>query len=371
LTRIPENIRKALEKTVTSLRAKENVYGVGLFGSWSRGDATPASDVDLLILDKGNFDCEYVERTENKGLFIDLNYVPKRWIHGMIPPEIDQKLFEMQILYDRDWSLNNTKLLMAKSYGSPERVDIRTEAHVVDSDIFLSRATSAFSREDFQSARLFAVVALESILRVLIEIALEPFSNSRFVERLEFSTAKLGMHGLFNEYLDVARLDEVDDECARERLRLFRLILDELKVTVEQNSEALESSHFWVRTKLRYYLSPAFVQGVVMRTGLMIDSGRVGEASRYLSSIFLDVAENYVWLKASVDGVKVDYTVLVRSLERLESKNLRSYEYVVKFLELGDVGKVEVAGVIQRIREVMFRIRRERKALIKNHVIRA
>ena len=164
MIKLPEKIRRNLEKIVKEMRIKEDVYGVGLFASWSRGDATKSSDVDLLVLDKGNFNHEFVERIEINGLLIDLDHIPKAWIHGQIPSELDQKLYEMQILYDRDWSLTNTKLLMAKSYGSPERVDIRAEGHVVESDIYLSRATSAFSRKDFQSAQLFAAIALEKVL---------------------------------------------------------------------------------------------------------------------------------------------------------------------------------------------------------------
>jgi hypothetical protein len=81
---------------------------------------------------------------------------------------------------------------MTKSLLSPERVDIRAETHIIDADIYLSRATSAFSREDFCSATFLPVVA-QNILKVLVEIALKPFSNSRFLENLEASTAKLGM----------------------------------------------------------------------------------------------------------------------------------------------------------------------------------
>jgi predicted nucleotidyltransferase len=262
---LPEKVRRTLEKVVAEMRVTENVYGIALFGSWSRGDAATSSDVDLLILDRGNFNHEYVERIEIGGLFIDLDHVPKRWIHGVIPPEIDQKLYEMQILYDRDWSLNNTKLLMFKSYGSPERVDIRTETHVVESDIYLSRATSAFSREDFRSAYLFAAVALENILKVLVEIALEAFSNSRFVERVEVSAAKMGMQDMFNEYLDITGLNKTDNVIVKDKLKLFKVNWDEMKATTEQNLQALESSHFKVKTKLSYYLNPALLQGVVMR----------------------------------------------------------------------------------------------------------
>jgi predicted nucleotidyltransferase len=52
---LPEKIRRNLEKVVKEMMIEENVYGVGLFGSWSRGDASASSDVDLLILDGANF----------------------------------------------------------------------------------------------------------------------------------------------------------------------------------------------------------------------------------------------------------------------------------------------------------------------------
>jgi len=371
LAGLPEKIRRTLEKLVAQMRVTENVYGIGLFGSWSRGDAAASSDIDLILFDKGNFNYDYVERIEMNGLLIDLDHVPKRWIHGQIPPEIDQKLYEMQILYDRDWSLHNTKLLMAKSYGSPERVDIRTETHVINSDIYLSRATSAFSREDFRSAHLFTTVALENILKVLVEIALEPFSNSRFVEKLEGSAVKLGMQDLVNRYLEMAGLVKVDNADAKDKLKLFKLIWDEMKATTMQNLQVLESSHFKVKTKLNYYLNPAFLQGVVMRTNSLIDSGRVAEASHYLNNIFLDIVENYVWLKSSIAKVKVDYTVLMRSLESFEEKNPKNYDCVVKFLNLSSITKLHVASAIEKTREIMLMIRGERKVLIKNHLIKS
>jgi predicted nucleotidyltransferase len=366
--RLPEKIRRTLEKTVTELRVKENVYGVGLFGSWSRGEGEASSDVDLFILDKESFNHEYVERIEIGGLPIDLDHVPKGWIHGPIPPEIDQKLYEMQILYDRDWSLTNAKLLMSKSYSSAERVDIRTEAHVVDSDIYLSRATSAFSREDFRSARLFAAVATENVLKVLVEIALEPFSNSQFVGRLERSAKKLGMRPLFDEYLEIAWLSRASGESVNNKLRLFKTIWDEVKATTSQNLQALESSHPKLKTKLNYYLHPAFLRGAVMRAGSLIESEKLVEASHYLNNIALDIVENYVWLKSSINRIKMDYTTLMRSLESLEEKNPKNYEHVVEFLGLSEIDRLNSASAITKARGIIFRVRKDRKVLIKNHL---
>jgi predicted nucleotidyltransferase len=371
MIKLPEKIRRTLEKMVKEMRIKEDIYGVGLFASWSRGDATKSSDVDLLVLDKGNFSHESVERIEINGLFVDLDHVPKAWIHGQIPPELDQKVYEMQILYDRDWSLTNTKLLMAKSYGSPERVDIRTEAHVVESDIYLSRATSAFSRKDFQSAQLFATMALENVLRVLMEVTLEPFSNSRFIEKLEESTAKLGMQNLFTEYSKISGLSRVDNVSVEDKLKLFKAIWEEINFTAKQNPRAFESSHFRIKTKLRYYLNPTFLQGMMMRTKSLINYGKAVEATHYLNNILVDMIENYAWLKSSIGKVKLDYTTLMRSLESLEQKNPRNCKHIIEFLNLGDIDRLRVAETIEKARKIMLKIRRERKVLIKKYILRS
>lgn len=367
MTRLPEKLRRTLQKIVDDMRMRERVYGIGLFGSWSRGDASASSDVDLLILDAEKFDYEYVERVQVNGLFIDFDHVPKRWIGGAIPPELDQKLCELQILYDRDWSLTNTKLLMVKSYSSPERVDIRTEAHIVDCDIYLSRASSAFWREDFMSAYLFATVALENILEVLVEIALEPLSNSRFVKCLEVSSAGLGMRKCFDEYVVMAKLDKCDEADAREKLKLFKSVWDELSFVVKQNARALEASHFRVKRKLKYYLNPAFLQGMLLRVSSLADYGSVAEACHYVKSILMDLVENYVWLKSSVGKVKIDHTLLMRCLESLE-KNSKDYRRMVELLDLDDVNRSEAAAAVEKTRQIALEIRKERKVLIKNRL---
>ena len=368
MPRIPEKIRTTLEKIVKEMRTKENVYGIGLFGSWSRGDASPTSDIDLLIFDVGDFGYEYVERFETAGLLLDLDRVPKKWIQGPIPPEMDQKIYEMQILYDRDWSMANTKLLMTRSYGSPERVDIRTEAHIIDSDIYLSRATSAFSRADFASAHLFATAALEDILKVLIEVAMKPFSNSHFIETLEISATKLERRELFDEYLEVTGLDKVDAEDVKGNLQLFKIVWDEINGAVDDDPRMLESAHFRVKTALKYYLNPAFLRGAIIRASAMFDSGRLVETSHYLRNILLSILENYVWLKTSKDRLAIDYTTLLRSFESLEANNPKNRRDVIEFLGLNGIDKTASSKTIEKTREIMLAIRRQRKVLIKNNL---
>jgi hypothetical protein len=118
-------------------------------------------------------------------------------------------------------------------------------------------------------------------------------------------------------------------------------------------------------------LNPAFLQGAVIRTNSLINSGKAIEASHYLNNIFFDLIENYIWLKSSIDKVKIDYTLLIRSLKSLERKNPKSYQHMLEFLNLGEVHKNDAADTIEKTRKIMLKTRRERKVLIKNHLLKS
>jgi predicted nucleotidyltransferase len=371
MMKLPEKMRKMLEKILKEMAVKENVSGLGLFGSWRRGDATPSSDIDLLVLSNNSLEDEYVERISIGDFFIDLNFVPKHLVQGPIHPKLDQKLYEVQILYDRDWTLTNTKLSMTKLYSSPERVYMRTEIHTIESDIYLSRATSALAKGDYISTQLFAVVAVENILKVLLEIALEPFSNSRFVEKAENAAKKLGISEVFNDYLKIAKLNHVDATAAEEKLKLFKTVLDEMSFTVKRRPQVLKNMHFKIKTGITYYFNPAFMQGIILRANSMINSKKFTEAVRYLNSLSLNIIENYVWIKAAIEKQKIDYTSLIRSIEKLEKDNPRNYQNIIKILGLTEtayINKEKTAEAIEKARKIILKIRRERKPLIKTHI---
>lgn len=183
------------------------------------------------------------------------------------------------------------------------------------------------------------------------------------MEKLEISTQKLSMHDLYEEYLKISGLNRADDTTAKEKIGLFKAVWDEIGAVASRSPEALESVHRRVRMKLGYYLTSAFLSGVVMRTGSLTDSGRFAEASHYLDDILLDLMENYVWLKSSTNMVKIDYTTMLRSLRVFGES---SYENVTKFLGLGGIDRSKASETIDKTRATMRRIRADRKALIKN-----
>jgi hypothetical protein len=91
----------------------------------------------------------------------------------------------------------------------------------------------------------------------------------------------------------------------------------------------------------------------------------------YLGSISLNIIENYAWLKATIERQKIDYTSLIRSMEKLEKDNSRSYQNIIKLLGLTEtayIDKRKTAEAIEKARKIILKIRRERKHLIKTHI---
>jgi len=367
LTRLPENIRSTLEKLVQKLKKQKMVSGIGLFGSWSRGDADPSSDVDLLIIDERNFNYEYVDRLEPDGLLIDLNYIPKKWITGPVPPEIDQRLHELHILYDRDWSLTSAQQWMSKAYQKPERVDVRTEVYIIESDIYMSRATSAHARGDFQSTCIFAGIGAEFMLKTLIELNLLSISNSRFIRALEESTEKLEMPRFFNDYLTIVRLSKVDHCDVEKKIGLVKDTWGDVATFMRENASTLNSLHFTVRTMLGYYGKRSFLKGMVDRSHTLLDQGIYVEASHYVLHTLIGMLENYAWLTSANDGIKLDYTLLLHSLRG--SKETRGvYENAIEAFNVNDVDRKEADKTMKLAKEIILNVRRQRKDLINRFI---
>lgn len=368
--KLPEHLRKTLERTVNRLKMRDDVCGIGLFGSWSRGEAEGSSDVDLLVLSRENLKCEHIERFETADVFIDLDYIPKALFSGVIPLGLDQKLNEMQILYDRDWCLTNIKLLMTKCYSSVERTALRNERHILDSDIYLSRATSAFSRGDYRSASLFSVSSIEAALNVLVEIACLNFSNSHYVERLGESCTILDERELFDQFLSVSGKSDAEETAVKRRMKQFREIFDEMRSAVTRSQRWLEKCHPTTRAQLAYYMNPSFVRGALSRTNSMVEAGDYVEVQHYLRTIFLDALESYLAFRGMVERVAVDFAMMMHSLEVLMRKSPRESSLILEFLDLTKDDKVSAAETIEKSRGVIMTVRKQRKVLIKNHSIR-
>jgi predicted nucleotidyltransferase len=360
---LPEKIRRPLEKLVKNLQTRETISGIGLFGSWSRGDADPSSsDVDLLIVDNQPFEYEYTERVEQNGTLVDLDHVPIKWITGTAPPEIDQKIHESYIIYDREWKLANTKEHMMNSFYTIERYKIRTENYLLDADIYLSRATSAHARGDQESAQLFATLSAQAILKIVIEAAKLPIICSRYLETLEKATEQLSEPSLFSDYIAIAGLENLNLAQVEGKLSRFKQVWDEMFTFTKANVSLLNSVHFKIRTGLNYYTTPAFLQGTVLRSQALMNEVAHQEAAHYLLVNLADMLENYGWLKAAEQNTRLDCTTLLRFLRGQKQNSSKIYKNATNALGVENAEEKTAEKTIIKAKQVVTEVRQKRKA---------
>ena len=359
--KLPEKIRRPLEKTVKNLQKQENISSISLFGSWSRGDADPASsDADLLIVENQPFECEYTERIEQNGTLIDLDHIPITWITEAAPPEIDQKIHESYILYDREWKLANTKEHMMNAYYTPERYKIRTENYLLDADIYLSRATSAHARGDQESAQLFATLSAHAILKIAIEATKLPVSSSRYLEALKTVSRQLGEDSLLQDYLALVQLENLSLAQVEQRLCSFKQVWDEMSAFARVKAFLLDSAHVRVRTKLKYYVSPGFLQGVVLRSQALLNVSSHQEAVHYLLVTVADMLENYAWLKSAEQNTRLDYTTLLRFLRGQKQSPSVMYRNAIGVLGVENVDEKTVEKSVAAAKQLVLDVRGKR-----------
>jgi len=364
MERMPENIRSVITSLVEDLKSRGSVISIGLFGSWSRGEAAESSDVDLLVVDGRNLSYEYVERAEIDDIFLDLNYVPEKWVLRDFPPEIDQKIYEVEILHDSNGTLERAKNTMLKIMWLPERVEIRTGKYLVEADILLSRGLSAFGREDYQSAKLNAALGLETIMNIMIEVNQISFSNSRYIRALEASAKKLDLKKVYDEYLKIMGLAKVSRKDAERIFKDFVDMWSSIIDFVEINSPIVKSLHEEIMNNLNFYCKRSFLRGIAARTRSLLQEGLSVEAAHYMLRASVSMLENYAWLLAKIEGTRFDYTGLMGHLKDSKVSPRMVYEKALEVLMLKEVSLQDAQDSLEKTREIVLNIRKKRKELI-------
>ena len=361
---VPSELRSVLEPFIEDLKARETISGIGLFGSWGRGEAVSSSDVDLLIVEDEDFDYEYVERIELNGYLVDLNYIPKRWVAYRVPPEIDQKIYELKVLFDRDNLLERAKNLMFKVYWRPERVEIRTESHLVEADAYLSRARLAFNKEDYQSVKVNSVRAFRSLMKILTEIGRNPVLNSSFMRNLESSSEKLGMSDLYEEYVKLMGFTEIDKADVESMLNSLLSAWRGMISFIAANSDVAKTIHPRVSRWLKYYGRETFLKGLAARVKTLIEECKPIESAHYMLHTLADMLENYIFLVSRVESARFDYASILKCLRESRRSPTEVYQESLKVLGVEEVSSRMAEEALDTVTKTTINIREKRKDLI-------
>jgi len=359
-----EKVSAIIGDLLEDLKSRESISGVCLFGSWGRGDAVSSSDIDLLIVDSRDINYEYVERAHIEGYFLDLDYIPERWVLREFPPEVDQKLYEAEILFDRKGRLARAKEMMLKIYSQPERVDLRTMNYLTEADIFLSRGISAHNKGDFQSAKVNAAAGFDAVMKILIELNRLPISNSHFVRSIESSVERFNAPKLLEDYLIISSLSQLDSHDAEDILSSLTIVWREASEFVEANSSTINTLHYKVANNLKYYCKESFWKGMFARALSLIEDSLFAEAVHYMFSTSLNMLENYAWLVSAVEKTRFDFTTILKFLKESKESPDTIYKKTAEAFRVCEVSEQEAEKALRRVKEVTLGIRQKRRELI-------
>ena len=103
------------------------------------------------------------------------------WVVEPVSPLMDYRIQETVVLYDPGGVLGAARGFVERVFMSPRRVETRTDGLLATSEMHLSRASTALSRGDPETASAYVGAELASAAVVLMDIAGVPVTRRQFV----------------------------------------------------------------------------------------------------------------------------------------------------------------------------------------------
>jgi hypothetical protein len=357
-------VRSALDAFVRDLAERENVAGVGLLGGWPLFDAPIGNALDLLVVDGSVVDFEFHELAGLQGLLLDLNRIPWRWVGEVVRPEVDHRLHESRVLYDPTGLLGRAKGFVEDNFRAPGRVEIRAEGHNATADMYLSRSASALTRNDLETASIYAYASLESLAPVLMEVAGTPVSREDLVWNLRRACEALGMLGFFGEFTELGRLSGLRKGDVEGMADQFGSVWRLVSEHAGEHGGVVGGLHEVMRRELGYLTSTGMPGLILSKAGGMLEGGNFAGAAFYLRGWLRQLLEAHAWVICAGRGDKFDYTSLFRIIGG-EGGVEGVREGAVGVFGLGGLDRGGVGRVVEGVRGAVSMVRSSRRGLIE------
>ena len=362
---LPGSIRGIFSGLVEDLSGDPGVVALGLFGSWVRGEGSASSDFDVLVVDGSGLDYEYGVVEVRGGLVVDLCRVPLGWVGEPVSPQMDYRLHETVVLYDPGGVLGAARGFVERVFMSRRRVEVRTEGLLATSEMQLSRASAALSRGDAETASAYVGAGLGSAAVVLMDVAGVPVTRRQFVWGLRRACVKMGMEGVYREFLARWDVSGVGRRKASEVVEGFEATWTGIAGFVSEHGGVLGGLHGKVRRDVKYLTGEPVLGGVLSRVEEMVDVDSCAEAVVYLRGWMLPLLEGFAWVASAVEGVKYDYTSLFRVVGGAD-EGVR--EGALGVLGLAGVGEGAAGEALAGARRLVGDLRLDRRRLVESFV---
>jgi hypothetical protein len=318
-----------------------------------------------MVFERSRYDFEYYQIEEEGGNLFDICRVPLRFILGMMVPKLDHRINEAISLYDPEGHLKKAKDFLEQNYRARRRIDARADIWTKDAEMYLTRASTAANRGDFESAMVYSDQSLIALAYMLMDISDTPISRRSFVWNFHRSAYKLNVVHVFSRMLGLLRLRGLSKKDIVGDLQSFEVIWKRMTVFVQENDAAVEKLHDRIRLELRYLSNPKLLDGILKQIEEMLVSNETAEASMYLRSWILSYLEAYAWLITGIKRTKYDYVTLFETIKRIEGRK-ETVRDALGIFHLNSINQENLQDNLEVVRELLGDLRLDKRRLIES-----
>lgn len=332
-----------LKDIVEELVGERNIEAVALFGSYARGDFTPESDIDLLVVERDN-NISRTERIVKNDVYIDLEYL-SRTLLIREDVHLDQKLYEAMLIYDLNGLLTKAIASARNNYRLGIRRETETEYYVTEHILYMSKAKTAHQNQDTNGAVFYMLRSIEEIFKLIPIITFKPLSKAKFMYNIKIATDYMNASHLHQFFKKQFNPHEVSQEEALNKAAkledLWRNLTDAI-VQLDLSQAKPEQQY-----KAKYLFDPNFREGCLHRIRGQITRRRITDAVYYIKSMAMQIIEEYYQSKRIAGQSDYSYTV-IKDLAGISPSLM---DQAISLLDLNEIS-ISISRVVEIARNI-------------------
>jgi hypothetical protein len=198
-----------------------------------------------------------------------------------------------------------------------------------------------------------------------MDVAGVPVTRRQFVWGLRRACIKMGVEGIYREFLERSGVSSVGRGEASEAADGFEEVWRGVSSFISVHGDVLGGLHGKLRRDVEYMTAEPVLEGILSRVREMVGVGNMAEAVVYLRGWMLPLLEGFAWVAAAVEGEKYDYTSLFRVVSGADV-GLR--EGALGVLGLDGVSERAARDALAGARQLVGDLRLDRRRLVDSFV---
>jgi predicted nucleotidyltransferase len=355
-----------LDSFVKKVSDIETVMGIGLFGSWARYEFSLRSNVDILIVDESDRNFDFNELLEFENFIFDVSRIPLVKLRKIVMPSMDHLLYGMHILYDPKKVLERVKKFEEEKFRTIGRIELRFENKVVTADSRLSRASSALSRKNFETALLFSFFSISPIAEVLIDLAGLPLTTKSMIWNLRRACEKLDDLETYNKIIKNLNLYGADKNGVLKNIKISQEIWHSMSEDIIEKYDKINNVPDNINHNIKYLTNALMTKKINFEIADFLKNNNFFDAIYRLRFHLFRLIVFYARIITLNKGNKFDYTSIFKTIKESTQE---IHEQALQIFGFINYDPKKIRKIYEENRSFIMKFRKQRLKYINKILV--